>query len=530
MKLTIGVLISNRIETVKKCLESVKPLVDKGIAELICVDTITGTHGKISDGSADLAKKYTDKVFVFPWINDFSAARNVTLEHASGEWYMFSDDDEWFEDVDEILDFFTSGEYLKYNSASYVIRNYKNKMGTEWADTRAVRLVKRTNDLRFVGRVHENYSSIKLPCKEFSSFAHHYGYVFDSEEDKKKHRDRNLTLLEEEIKQRPDDLRLYAQKALELATFDNDGALKFIEESLKRFHDQKEENYYQWLISLKFPLYEALDWPPEDVEEIFKKTGTETKLSETAILSIHYNLTRKWLLADNKEKALPHIKEYFRLSEVLKKDATLRQMQNTADFEKYLSSEKEMEMNRYKEYCMDSNGLKIGHGTISFGSRKIILEGSLEEKIAKLEAMPFEDFKTAINSVIAESKACFDDEVLNSALEHFSQNGQIKYCFILYRMTEEEIKRAVKNGAKAEAFFDLFVQCICTERKMYELLYKPEVFSKEGLNWVESEVRYNDILYRFVSDGGKDLKLCLEAAKIRPDMANVIKIWLGALR
>jgi hypothetical protein len=179
---------------------------------------------------------------------------------------------------------------------------------------------------------------------------------------------------------------------------------------------------------------------------------------------------------------------------------------------------------------MDTNGLKMRHGTISFGERKIVLEGSVDEKLAQLEAMPFDDFKTAISGVIADSKACFDDEVLNAAVEYFSQRNQIEYCFILYRMTEEEIRRAVENGAKAEVFFDLFVQCICTERKMYELLYKHEVFTEEGLNWVENEVRYNDILYRFVSDGGKDLKLCLEAAKIRPEMANVIKVWLGALR
>ena len=78
MKLTIGVLISNRIETVKKGLDSVKPLIDNNIAELICVDTVSATEGMVSDGSAALARSYTDKVYVFPWINDFSAARNVT--------------------------------------------------------------------------------------------------------------------------------------------------------------------------------------------------------------------------------------------------------------------------------------------------------------------------------------------------------------------------------------------------------------------------------------------------------------------
>ena len=82
---------------------------------------------------------------------------------------------------------------------------------------------------------------------------------------------------------------------------------------------------------------------------------------------------------------------------------------------------------------------------------------------------------------------------------------------------------------RASMFFELFNECICTERRMYELLYKPFVFTEQGLRWMEAELRYNDILYRFIASGAKDLKLTLEAAKIRPDMANVIKVWLGAL-
>jgi hypothetical protein len=97
-------------------------------------------------------------------------------------------------------------------------------------------------------------------------------------------------------------------------------------------------------------------------------------------------------------------------------------------------------------------------------------------------------------------------------------------------MAEEEIKRAVERGAEGAAFAELFIECICTERKMHELLYRPEMFTVEGINRMPSRVRYNDRLFRFVNGGGRDLKLCLEAAKIRPEMANVIKKWVGALK
>ncbi len=529
MKLSIGMLISNRIETVKKCFDSVKPLLDHGVAELICLDTITGTPGKISDGSAELARSYTNKVYVFPWIDDFSAARNTTLKYAEGDWYAFMDDDEWFEDVSEILEFFDSGDYLNYNSASFTIRNYKNNSGTEWADVRAVRFVKRSKELRFEGTVHEHYNFIKLPCKDFRCFAHHYGYAFENEEEKRVHRDRNLNLLRSELEKEPNDLRLHAQMALELASFDNAGALDFVEKTLHKFENKSEEPYYQWLETLRFPLYEALGKDAAIAEDELKNVIEKINLSETAQLVIHYELTRMWLLQDNRGKALSHVKEYFRLLDLLKNDREKRQLQNTADFEKYLSDDHVDEMKKYEEYCMEKESIWNDNGNICFGERKINLSGSPEEILKQLEEMSFDEFKIAVSGLIQETSSCFEDPVLNSAIEYFEKKDQIEYCFLLYKMSEAEIKRAVEKGANGKAIFELFNECICTERKMYELLYKPFVFTEKGLRWMDEELRYNDILYRFIAAGAKDLKSTLDAAKLRPDMANVIKVWLGAL-
>ena len=529
MKLTIGILISNRIDTVKKCLDSVKPLIDKGIAELICVDTVSGTPGLTSDGSAELAKKYTDKVFVFPWINDFSAARNVTLEHAIGEWYMFCDDDEWFDDVSDIERFFSSNEYLKYNSASYMMRNYKDKNGSEWADTRAARCVKKTEDLRFQGIVHEHYTRIQLPCKELSSFTHHYGYAFENEEQKVKHRQRNIALLEKEMKNNPDELRLYAQMALELASFDNAKAMGYVKETLERFGKATDDPFYQWICSLKFPLYEALHVKAEEAEKDYISMKSRINLSETAQLAINYELTRLWLLENDTFKAQEYIDKYFRLLSVLMANDDMRQRQNTADFAKYLAEDKIKEMEGYKNY-MDNNGIKIEDGVISYGKKIIELTGTVDEMIRQLDEMPFEDFQTAVDEVIEKSPACFDDELLNHAIDYFSVKNPIEYCFLLYRMSEEEIKRAVERGVGGEAIFELFNECICTERRMYEMLYKPEVFTEKGIRWMSPRVRYNDILFRFINGSNRDIKVTLEAAKICPDMAKVIKVWLGALK
>ena len=67
-----------------KCLESIKAVAD----EIIIVDT--GSN----DGTVDIARKYTDKVFFHPWEDNFSKARNQALAYATGDWILIIDADE----------------------------------------------------------------------------------------------------------------------------------------------------------------------------------------------------------------------------------------------------------------------------------------------------------------------------------------------------------------------------------------------------------------------------------------------------
>ena len=120
MLLTIGMIVKNEEKMLGRCLEALKPILDSISSELIIVDTGS------TDGTVEIAKKYTDKVLFYEWTNDFSAARNVGLEKAQGEWFMSVDADEIFVSCDDIINFFKSGEYKEYNSASFSVRNYSN--------------------------------------------------------------------------------------------------------------------------------------------------------------------------------------------------------------------------------------------------------------------------------------------------------------------------------------------------------------------------------------------------------------------
>ena len=83
--LSISMLASNRKDTVRRCLNSLKPIMEQIPSELILVDTSTDPE------VPPILAEYTDKIIKFQWCNDFSKARNVGLEAAKGEWFQNSD-------------------------------------------------------------------------------------------------------------------------------------------------------------------------------------------------------------------------------------------------------------------------------------------------------------------------------------------------------------------------------------------------------------------------------------------------------
>ena len=160
--LTISMLVSGREETTEKSLISLQPLREQLGAEIILTDT--GCRPEYIEKIRGLA----DKILTFTWCNDFAKARNLGLEAANGQWFMFIDDDEWFEDVTEFINFFNSNEKDKYGFAKYIVRNYHNMEGTEWSDSVAGRMFRILEGTKFVDVVHERPENIIGPTKNFT--------------------------------------------------------------------------------------------------------------------------------------------------------------------------------------------------------------------------------------------------------------------------------------------------------------------------------------------------------------------------
>ncbi|MFO0599133.1 MAG: glycosyltransferase [Myxococcaceae bacterium] len=84
MKLSLAMIVRDEADMAPDFLESVRGLFD----ELIVVDTGS------SDGTRGLFESAGARVVPFSWVHDFSAARNVSLAHATGDFVLVLDADE----------------------------------------------------------------------------------------------------------------------------------------------------------------------------------------------------------------------------------------------------------------------------------------------------------------------------------------------------------------------------------------------------------------------------------------------------
>jgi glycosyltransferase involved in cell wall biosynthesis len=129
-------------------LASVQPFVD----EMVVVDT-----GSV-DGTRKIAEQMGARVLDFVWCDDFSAARNYSLDQATGDWIFWMDADDVLQPA--------SGQTLRRaiagrpnrDAAFWVVveEESRNDRGQRRVMGHAhVKLFPRRNDLRFCYRIHE---------------------------------------------------------------------------------------------------------------------------------------------------------------------------------------------------------------------------------------------------------------------------------------------------------------------------------------------------------------------------------------
>ena len=146
ISVSLCMIVKNEEDVLERCLESAAGLVD----EIIIVDTGS------TDRTREIAARFTEKIFDFPWQDDFSAARNESFSHASMDYCLWLDADDVILEEDRAA-FLALKETLD-PAVSVVMAPYHTGFDEDGRVTFSYyreRLIKNRAGMRWEGAVHE---------------------------------------------------------------------------------------------------------------------------------------------------------------------------------------------------------------------------------------------------------------------------------------------------------------------------------------------------------------------------------------
>ena len=184
-----------------KALESVREFVD----EIVVVDTGS------TDRTSEVARDFGGKLYDFAWCDDFSAARNFSIEQATGSWILWVDADDVLppdsgQEIRRLV-----AEHPRADAAFWVTVEEQAPAtggGTRVMGHAHLKVFPRHPEIRFQYRVHEQISpairKLGLPLKTTSAVVEHR-HADRSPVGERNRLQRNLRLLELDLRDRPQD-------------------------------------------------------------------------------------------------------------------------------------------------------------------------------------------------------------------------------------------------------------------------------------------------------------------------------------
>jgi hypothetical protein len=186
--ITLALIARDEETHIERCLKSVSGL----DAEMIVVDTGS------TDKTRDISIACGAEVLNFPWIDDFSAARNKALEVARGRWILVLDADEYLPPASvEAIRALTSDDATPH-CAYHLLNKSSSDDGRTGTSGLIVRLFPNDPRVRYEWPVHEQVATslqrAGIPVKDTSIEIIHTGY--SSPEVNAAKQARNLRILE----------------------------------------------------------------------------------------------------------------------------------------------------------------------------------------------------------------------------------------------------------------------------------------------------------------------------------------------
>lgn len=209
--ISLCMIVKNEEEVLSGCLESVQEICD----EMIIIDTGS------TDNTKKIAQQYTQKVYDYKWVDDFSAARNFAFSKATKDFIFWLDaDDIVFDKEQQKLKELKNKLDPRIDAVSmnYILQH--DDYGNPAFYFRRYRLVKRSNHFQWIGAVHEY---LQIGGKTYDA---DIAIVHRKEEKNQQHvtTDRNLKIYENRLKKgdtfSPRDMYYFANELKDHKQYD----------------------------------------------------------------------------------------------------------------------------------------------------------------------------------------------------------------------------------------------------------------------------------------------------------------------
>jgi glycosyltransferase involved in cell wall biosynthesis len=210
-RLGVAMIVKNEETNILKCLKSIKPYVD----QIVVADTGSkdSTVSKVSevldtwpvDGETTEVNEHGDQIMLIDFDN-FSQARNASMEPLNTEWVFWLDADEELLGGDQIRRYLDGTIY-----EGFVVRQQHLMIDLHGTFDTPIRILRRRPHYKFVGLIHEH-------CEDTSRgpYGHgirpsivlndvdlaHYGYPSEKVR-RQKCSNRNMSLLIRDLKEHP---------------------------------------------------------------------------------------------------------------------------------------------------------------------------------------------------------------------------------------------------------------------------------------------------------------------------------------
>lgn len=227
-KVSLTMIVRNEEANLPACLASAAGLFD----EVVVVDTGS------TDRTIEIARSFGARVFDFPWVDDFAAARNAALARATGDYAFWLDADDVLDPPEQARLRALFAKLRPHDDAAYVVRcscDPDQNGGGGQTVVDHVRLFPVRENVRWTYRVHEQIlpalRRADIPVRWSDVTVRHTGYTDISLRRRKLLRDEAI-LLEELADHPADPFALFNLGSIALEREDWRGALERLRASL----------------------------------------------------------------------------------------------------------------------------------------------------------------------------------------------------------------------------------------------------------------------------------------------------------